>query len=66
MYTMPVYCTSALYTFSYTVSTNQSSVAEPYKAAAEEGARKDGFVADARVSAVVPGAVRDALPTLWG
>ena len=29
MYSPPLYCTGALYTFSYTVATNQSSVAQP-------------------------------------
>ena len=30
MYAVPLYCTSALYTFSYKASTNQSSVVELY------------------------------------
>ena len=42
MYTTPLCCTSTLYTFSHTVSTNQSSVAgAPYE---------EGFVKDFRIN----------------
>ena len=42
MYTTALYCTSTLYTLSHTVSTNRSSVAEPYRPAHRLGVEGGG------------------------